>query len=84
MIEWNGYRIWIWAIAYTDLKDGYLCEFETMREVKKYIEENYPHLDNVKYKYIAAEEIDESGNVNMPCYGNTKTEALNKLKKLLM
>lgn len=84
MIEWNGYRIWIWAIAYTDLKDGYLCEFETMREVKKYIEENYSHLDNVKYKYIAAEEIDESGNVNMPCYGNTKAEALNRLKKLLL
>lgn len=84
MIEWNGYRIWMWAIAYTDLKDGYLCEFETMREMKKYIEENYPHLDNVKYKYIAAEEIDESGNVNMPCYGNTKAEAVNRLKKLLM
>ena len=82
-IEWNGYRIWVWAIAYRKLSDGYICEFETMREVKQYIKENYPHLDDVTYAYIAAEEIDEEGNVNPPCYGKTKAEALNKLKKVL-
>ena len=83
MIEWNGYRIWVWAIAYRNLNRGYLCEFETMREVKKYIKENYPHLDDVKYQYIAAEEIDDDGNVNPPCYGNTKAEAVGKLKRVL-
>lgn len=83
MIEWNGYRIWVWAIAYVKLSDGYLCEFETMREVKKYIKENYPDLDGVKYACIAAEEVDEDGNVNIPCYGKTEAEALNKLKKVL-
>ena len=54
-----------------------------MREVKQYIKENYPHLSDVKYEYIAAEEIDEDGNVNPPCYGKTKAEALKKLKKVL-
>ena len=83
MIEWNGYRIWVTAIAYRDLDNGYLCEFDTMREVKQYIKENYPHLGGVTYAYIAAEEIDEEGNVNPPCYGKTKAEALNKLKKVL-
>ena len=83
MIEWNGYRIWVTAIAYRNLERGYLCEFETMREVKQYIKENYPHLSDVKYEYIAAEEIDEDGNVNPPCYGKTKAEALKKLKKVL-
>ena len=83
MIEWNGYRIWVTAIAYRNLERGYLCEFDTMREVKEYVNEHYPYLDDVKYKYIAAEEIDEYGNVNPPCYGKTKAEALNKLKKVL-
>ena len=54
-----------------------------MREVKKFIKENYPHLDDIKYRYIAAEEIDDDGNVNPPCYGNTRAEAVGKLKKVL-
>ena len=83
MIEWNGYRIWVTAIAYRNLERGYLCKFDTMREVKDFVKENYPHLHDIKYEYIAAEEIDEDGNVNPPCYGKTKAEALNKLKKVL-
>ena len=54
-----------------------------MREVKKFIKENYPHLDDIKYRYIASEEIDDDGNVNPPCYGNTRAEAVGKLKKVL-
>ena len=79
----KGYRIWVTAIAYRNLEHGYLCEFDTMREVKNFIKENYPHLRDVKYEYIAAEEIDEDGNLNPPCYGNTKAEAVRKLKKVL-
>lgn len=83
MIEWNGYKIWVLAIAYRESDGRYLCEFDTMREVKKYIKENYPHLDDVEYRWIAQEEIDDEGNVNCPCYGKTKAQAIGRLKKLL-
>lgn len=83
MIEWNGYRIWITAVAYRDLERGYLAEGETMKEVKQKVKEEYPHLRGVTYEYTAAEEIDDMGNVNPPCYGKTKAEALKKLKKVL-
>lgn len=83
MIEWNGYRIWVWATAYRCGSGEYLCEFETMREVKSYVRENYSWLDDVSYVYCAAEEIDKDGNINPPCHGKTKAEALRKLKKVL-
>lgn len=83
MIEWNGYRIWVWATAYRKDVGEYLCEFDTMREVKSYIKEHYPWLDDVSYVYCAAEEIDDDGNINPPCHGKTKAEAVSKLKKVL-
>lgn len=83
MIEWNGYRIHVWAIAYRDLEHGYLCEYDTMKEVKNHVKENFPDLDDVTFKWCAAEEVDDEGNMNPPCWGDTRAEAVRELKRTL-
>lgn len=53
-------------------------EFDTLHEaMKEYSEWYYDFL------YLAAEVIDNDGNLNLPCWGKTKTEALRKLKEAL-
>ena len=58
----------------TDIID----EFETINEARKC----YPS-SQFDFWYLAAEVINEDGDVNPACWGRTKKEALMKLKKAL-
>lgn len=53
-------------------------EFDTLREAKKEYSQWY-----YDFWYLAAEEIDNDGNLNPACWGKTKAKALRKLKKAL-
>ena len=57
-----------------------IAEFNTMAEAKTFVkEEGY----DAEYWYLAAETINEHGDLNPACWGKTKKEAVDKLKKAL-
>lgn len=55
--------------------------FDTMRQAKKYVKEN--DIGNVDYWYLAAETINEDGDVNPAIWDKSRAEAIRRLKKLL-
>lgn len=57
-------------------------EKDTMKEAKKYAKENNLK-EVVEYWYLASEIINEKGDVNPACWGKTRHEAINKLKRVL-
>lgn len=58
---------------------SFLDEFDTKKEAK---EAGYNEYD-YDYWYLAAEVINERGDVNPACWGRTRKEALEKLKNAL-
>ena len=62
-------------------KDTYyfLDEFDSKKEAK---EAGYNEYD-YDYWYLAAEYINDNGDVNIACWGRTRKEALDKLKSVL-
>ena len=76
-IKYKGYTIcrWVAVFAGADICD----EFDTMKEARG----AYKGVKGARFKYAAAEEINEDGDVNPAVYGATLKEATNKLKKLL-
>lgn len=56
-------------------------EFDTMKEAKNFVKKE-GYFD-VEYWYLAAETINEQGDLNMAYWGKTKKEAVDKLKKIL-
>lgn len=76
-VKWKGYTIcrWVAVFAGADICD----EFDTMKEAKK----EYKGVGGARFKYAAAEEINEDGDCNPAVYGATLKEATEKLKKLL-
>lgn len=76
-IKYKGYTIcrWVAVFAGADICD----EFDTMKEAKK----AYKGVGGARFKYAAAEEINEDGDCNPAVYGDTLKEVMDKLKKLL-
>lgn len=76
-IKYKDYTIcrWVAVFAGADICD----EFDTMKEAKK----EYKGVSGARFKYAAAEEINEDGDCNPAVYGDTLKEATDKLKKLL-
>lgn len=58
-----------------------IAEKDTIKQARRYTKEN--KLKNVEYWYLASEIINERGDVNIPCWGRTRNEALGKLRKLI-
>jgi len=75
-IKWKGYTICRWVVAMID--DTILGEFDSMVDAKKAMK-GAP----CTFKYAAAEEINEDGDVNPAVYGDTLKEAMDKLKSVL-
>ena len=57
-------------------------EFGSMAEARKYIKEENLFSD-CECWYLAAETINEQGDLNPAYWGKNKNEAVNKLKKVL-
>ena len=79
-IKWNGYTICRW-VAVFDSDDNPVDELDSMPEAKASWYAKQPSV--YKFKYAAAEEINEDGDCNPAVYGDTLKEATDKLKKLL-
>ncbi|KAB5389263.1 hypothetical protein ACIXBV_19300 [Bacteroides fragilis] len=56
-------------------------EFDTMKEARTFVKEE-GYID-AEYWYLAAETINEQGDLSPACWGKTKKEAVDKLKKAL-
>ena len=77
---YNDYQIEISiAVCYSGTLDV-IDEFDTMAEAKAYVKEESLDAD---YWYLAAEVINANGDVGAACWGKTRSEAVNKLKKAL-
>lgn len=77
-IKYKGYTIVRWVVCLSQTGE-IVEEFDNMGLAKK----KYGDYDDLHLKYAAAETINEYGDVNPAVYGDTLSEAMNKLKKLL-
>lgn len=69
------------TVAVCDTERNILDEFDSIKEARKFVkDEGY---SNVEFWYLAAETINEQGDLNPACWGRTKKEAIAKLKKVL-
>ena len=55
---------------------------EIMKEARKYVKDE-GYKDSIEYWYLAAEIINEDGDINPAVWAKSKAEAVRKLKKLL-
>lgn len=79
-VKYKGYTICRW-VAVFDSDGNPVDELDSMPEAKA---SWYAKLPSVyKFKYAAAEEINEDGDCNPAVYGDTLKEVMDKLKKLL-
>ncbi len=70
------------TIAVCNSNRDIIEEFDSMKEAKYFVKKD--GYDNVEYWYLAAETINEAGDLNSACWGKTRKEAINKLKKVLV
>jgi hypothetical protein len=69
------------TVAVCDTERNILAEFDSMKEARTFVKnEGY---SNVEFWYLAAETINEQGDLNPACWARTKKEAIAKLKKAL-
>ena len=54
----------------------------SMKEARKYVKDE-GYKDSIEYWYLAAEIINEDGDINPAVWAKSKAEAVRKLKKLL-
>jgi hypothetical protein len=77
-VLYKGYTIKIDVAVCTEEKE-IIDEFDTVNEAKAFIKEQ----GWGEIWYLAAEVINKEGDTNPACWGKTREEALNKLKKVL-
>ena len=80
-IKVNGrnVKIEVFVTVFDKLTDSPCDEFDTIQEAKyQYDAQDY------YYKWTAAEYISENGDINIPCYAETKSKAIAKLKSTLL
>lgn len=77
-VKWKGYTIYRWVTVLEHNEP--IQEFDSMAEAKAY----FKGLTGYTFKYAAAEQINDDGDVNPAVYGDTLQEAMNKLKKVLL
>jgi len=75
-INWNGYTICRWVVAMVEGR--VIGEYDSMAEAKKAMKGS-----SCTFKYAAAEEINEDGDVNPAVYGDSIKEVMDKLKSVL-
>lgn len=75
-VKWKDYTICRWVVAM--IEDRVIGEYDSMAEAKKAMK-GAP----CTFKYAAAEEINEDGDVNPAVYGDTLKEVMDKLKSVL-
>ena len=76
VIKWKGYTICRWVVAMVE--DSIVGEFDSMADAKKAMKGTH-----CTFKYAAAEEINDDGDVNPAVYGDTLKEVMDKLKSVL-
>ena len=76
-IKYKNYTIARWVTVFENGES--VGEFDSMADAKAY----YTNPDGYEFKYAAAEEINDDGDVNPAVYGDTLKEATDKLKAIL-
>ena len=76
-IKYKNYTIARWVTVFENGEP--VGEFDSMVDAKAY----YTNPDSYEFKYAAAEEINDDGDVNPAVYGDTLKEATDKLKAIL-
>ena len=76
VIKWKGYTIFRWAVAM--IEGRVIGEYDSMADAKKAMKGT-----PCTFKYAAAEEINDDGDVNPAVYGDTLKEVMDKLKSVL-
>ena len=72
-------KIEVFITVFDKLTDSPCDEFDDIREAKyQYDSQDY------YYKWSAAEYINENGDINIPCYADTKLQAIAKVKSNLI
>ena len=78
-MKYKGYEIEV-CVAVCNKGTLYIIdEFDNMREAKRAY-----NINDFDMYYLAAEIINEKGDVNPACWGKTKKEAVDALKKVLV
>ena len=77
IIKYNGYTIFRWVVVFTCA--DIIGEYDSMIEARKAMKD----VSGVCFKYAAAEQINDDGDVNPSVYGETLSEVTNRLKKIL-
>lgn len=75
----KGYEICICIAVCYENTQYIVDEFDTMQEAKK----AYKGKNGYDFWYLAAEYINEDGDTNPACWGKTKKETIDRLKKAL-
>lgn len=84
-IKYKDYEIEVWVELYNpDFSDNpiFADVFDTVSEARRY-QKVRPATKYNQIRWCAAEIINKDGDVNPAVRGATKSEALNKLKRIL-
>ena len=77
-VKWKGYTIVRWVTVFWGGEP--VDEFDTMADANASF---YKKAGGYEFKYAAAEQINDDGDVNPAVYGDTLKEVMDKLKKVL-
>lgn len=78
IVDGEEKKIEVYVAVVEKLSGVVVGEYENMREANKHWDENL-----YEKKWVAAEWIDDDGNVNLPVYADTRRKAIAKLKSVL-
>ena len=83
-IKYRDYEIEVWVELYDPDFPNEVREdaFDTVSEARHY-QKMCPDTKDKQIRWCAAEIINKDGDVNPAVSGTTKSEALNKLKRIL-
>lgn len=81
-VKWKDYTIEVWVEMYDPEDDEDVTYFETTKEARDY-KKIWPAYKDYDIRWCAAEIINERGDLNPSVSGETRKEALDKLKKIL-
>lgn len=77
LIMYKGYTISRWVVALAG--DSVIGEYDSITEARKAMK----GVPGVRFKYAAAEHINADGDVNPAVYGETLSDATDRLKEIL-